>query len=97
MHEPEPEAVFGTVHLSLSSSYITEIRLDERRWEKIETLGDGYSPRTGHTVVSYGKNKELTVDERAGLTRLSKPLLFTYSVELIADDVSKIFFNMILV
>ncbi|KAF0686689.1 Aste57867_21531 [Aphanomyces stellatus] len=27
--------------------------IDERRWERIETLGDGYSPRTGHTVVSY--------------------------------------------
>lgn len=28
--------------------------LDERGWKRIETLGDGYSPRTGHTVVSYG-------------------------------------------
>ncbi|KDO24144.1 hypothetical protein SPRG_10571 [Saprolegnia parasitica CBS 223.65] len=28
--------------------------IDERRWERIETLGEGYSPRTGHTVVSYG-------------------------------------------
>ncbi|CAK4608420.1 hypothetical protein LEN26_013727 [Aphanomyces euteiches] len=28
-------------------------QIDERRWERIETLGDGYSPRTGHTVVSY--------------------------------------------
>ncbi|ETV70106.1 hypothetical protein, variant 3 [Aphanomyces astaci] len=27
--------------------------IDERRWERIETLGDGYSPRTGHTVVSH--------------------------------------------
>ncbi|OQS00997.1 hypothetical protein ACHHYP_02026 [Achlya hypogyna] len=28
--------------------------IDERRWERIETLGEGYSPRTGHTVVAYG-------------------------------------------
>lgn len=31
-----------------------EAVFDERRWEKIETVGDGYSPRTGHTVVTYG-------------------------------------------
>lgn len=27
--------------------------LNERRWEKMETYGQGYSPRTGHTVVSH--------------------------------------------
>ena len=45
------------VKKTTGGSTATASRLEVRSWEKLYPHGDVYSPRTGHTVTSQGKQR----------------------------------------